>query len=95
MGTTTKGRITKEFFPNIKEILGKRIQLSPNLTAIMPAHGKTKDYLHRFKTIDSSECTCGGGKQTVDHLINECPKLQRESSSKKHSKTRNLAEGEK
>jgi hypothetical protein len=42
------------------------------------AHGKTKAYLQRFKIIDSSECPCGTGNQTVDHLINECPKLQRE-----------------
>jgi len=77
MGKTTKGRITKQFSPNIKERLGKRIQLTPSLTAIVTAHGKTKDYLHRFKIIDSSECTCGGGNQTVDYLIYECPKLQR------------------
>jgi len=43
----------------------------------MTAHGKTKDYLHRFKIIDNSECTCGGGNQTMDHMIHECPKLQR------------------
>jgi len=75
---TTKGLITKQFLPNIKERLRKRIQLTPNLTAIVTAHGKTKDYLHRFKIIDSSECPCGTGNQTVEHLIYECPKLQRE-----------------
>jgi hypothetical protein len=42
------------------------------------AHGKTKAYLQRFKIIDSSECPCGTGNQTVEHLIYECPKLQRE-----------------
>jgi len=75
---TTKGLITKQFLPNIKERLRKRIQLTPNLTAIVTAHGKTKDYLYRFKIIDSSECPCGTGNQTVEHLIYECPKLQRE-----------------
>ena len=69
---------TRQAGVNIKERLGKRIQLTLNLTAIVTAHGKTKDYLHRFKIIDSSECTCGGVNQTVDHLIYECPKLQRE-----------------
>ena len=44
----------------------------------MTAHGKTKDYLYRFKITDSSECPCGNGNQTVEHLIYECPKLQRE-----------------
>ena len=75
---TTKGLITKQFLPNIKERLRKRIQLTPNLTAIVTAHGKTKDYLYRFKIIDSSECPCGTGNQRVEHLIYECPKLQRE-----------------
>ena len=66
---TTKGLITKQFLPNTKERLRKRIQLTPNLTAIVTAHGKTKDYLHRFKIIDSSERPCGTGNQTVEHLI--------------------------
>jgi hypothetical protein len=46
--------------------------------AIVTAHGKTKAYLQRFKIIDSSECPCAIGTQTVEHLIYECPKLQRE-----------------
>ena len=73
----TKGLITKQFFPNIKEKPRKRIQLTPNLTAIATAHGKTKDYLHRFK-INSPECPCGTGNQTVEHLVYECPKVQGE-----------------
>jgi len=95
---TTKGLITKQFLPNIKERLRKRIQLTSNLTAIVRAHGKTNDSLHRFKITDSSECPCGTGNQTVEHLIYECPKLQRErerSPNKKHRKTRYLAEGKK
>jgi hypothetical protein len=28
--------------------------------------------------IDSSDCPCGTANQPVDHLIYECPKLQRE-----------------
>jgi len=42
------------------------------------AHGKTKAYLHCFKITESPECTCYGGKQTVDHLLYDCSKLQRE-----------------
>jgi len=42
------------------------------------AHGKTEEYLNRFKIIDSFECPCGTGNQRVEHLIYECPKLQRE-----------------
>jgi hypothetical protein len=52
--------------------------LTPNFTATVIAHGKTKAYLHRFKIIESPECLCGGGNQTVDHLLYDCTKLQTE-----------------
>jgi hypothetical protein len=75
---TTKGSTTKQFFPIIKDRLTTKIKLTSNFTAIVTAHGKTKAYLHRFKIIESPECPCDGGNQTVDHLIHDCTKLQRE-----------------
>ena len=48
---TTKGRTTKEYFPNVMERLKMKLRLSPNLTAMLTGHGKTKVYLHRFKII--------------------------------------------
>jgi hypothetical protein len=75
---TTKGSTTKQFFPIIKDRLTTKIKLTPNFTAIVTAHGKTKAYLHHFKIIDSPECPCDGGNQTVDHLIYDCTELQRE-----------------
>ena len=76
---TTKGSTTKQFFLNIKErFKQKRLKLTPNFTAIVTAHGKPKAYLHRFKIIDSPECPCETGNQTVDHLICECQRLQKE-----------------
>jgi ribonuclease HI len=73
---TTKALITKEFFPNIKDRLSTRIHLTPNFTAFVTAHGKTKAYLHRFRIIESPECPCRGGSQTVDHLLYDCTILQ-------------------
>jgi hypothetical protein len=49
--STTKGLATKQFFPNIKDRLTKKIKLTPNFPAIVSAHGKTKAYLHRFEII--------------------------------------------
>jgi len=66
---TAKGRTTKEYFPDIKERLKIKHRLSPKLRAMLTAHGKTKTYLHRFKIIQSPECTCKHGDQTTDHLI--------------------------
>jgi hypothetical protein len=51
----------------------------------LTAHGKTKAYLHRFKIIESPECPCGGGNQTVDHIMYDCIKLQREREQLIHN----------
>jgi hypothetical protein len=66
---TTKGSTSKQFFPIIKDRLITKIKLTPNFTAIVTAHGKTKDYLCHFKIIESPECPCDGENQTVDHLL--------------------------
>ena len=52
---TTKGLETKEFFPNIKDRLKTKINLTPNFTAVTTAHGQTRSYLHRFRIIESPE----------------------------------------
>ena len=39
---TTKGTVTKECFPEIKDRLKKKITLTPKITAIITAHGKTR-----------------------------------------------------
>jgi hypothetical protein len=38
-GNTTKGTVTKEFFPKIKDRLKMKITLTPNFTAMVTAHG--------------------------------------------------------
>ena len=76
--STTKALKTKEFFPNTKDRLNTKINLTPNFTAFVTAHGKTKAYLHRFKIIESPECPCCGGSQTVDHLFYDCTILESE-----------------
>ena len=58
--------------------LNIKITLTPNFTAIVTAHGKTRSYLHRFKEIESPECPCGSGTQTVEHLLYDCGKLNNE-----------------
>jgi hypothetical protein len=81
--TTTKWQqhwnaTTKEYFPNIKERIKMKISLSPNFTALVTAHAKTKAYLHRFKIIQSPECICTNGSQTAGHLIFDCDRPEKE-----------------
>jgi len=45
---------------------------------MLTAHGKTKTYLHRFKIIQSPECTRKHGEQKKDHLIYDCETLDKE-----------------
>jgi hypothetical protein len=77
-GHATKGLATKEFFPNIKDRLKTKINLKPNFTAVTTAHGTTRSYLHRFRIIQSPECPCANGNQTVDRLLYQCNKLNSE-----------------
>jgi len=75
---TTKGSATKEFFPNIKDRMKTKINLTPNFTAMVTAHGKTRSYLHRFKIVESPEFPCLNGNETVDHLLYQRSKLNNE-----------------
>src|SRR5215469_10094315 len=76
----TKGLATKGFLPNIKDRLKTKLNLTPNFTAMITAHGKTRAYLHRFKIIESPECPCKSGNQAVDHLLYQCNKLNKETN---------------
>ena len=69
---TTKGSITKEYFPNVEERLKMDINLTQKFTAVVKGHGKTRAYLHRFKIIEEPTWPCGTAEQTSDHLIFEC-----------------------
>jgi len=42
--------------------LKMKINLTPNFTAMVTAHGKTRSYLHQFKIIESPECPCANGQ---------------------------------
>jgi hypothetical protein len=77
----------KQFFPIIKDRLTAKIKLTTYFTAIVTAHGKTKAYLHRFKITESPECPCDGGNQTVDHILYDCIKLQREIERERETDT--------
>jgi hypothetical protein len=66
------------------------LNLTQNFTAVVTGHGKTKEFLHRFKIIEDPTCSCGKAVQTTDHLIFECEKLTEEG---KNLKTTALQKG--
>jgi len=63
--TTNKGGITRGYFPEIRERLHTKINLTQNFTTMVAGHGNIKSYLHRFKIIDTPNCSCGNGNQTT------------------------------
>jgi hypothetical protein len=71
----TKARITKEFFPKVRDRQKLKIDINPTLTAMVTGHGKTRAYLHRFKILEHVTCPCGNGNQTVEHILDRCPVL--------------------
>jgi hypothetical protein len=75
---TTKGQITKDFFPVIRVRLQMKIKITPIFTTMITGHGNLKSYLHRFKIIESPACPCGKTEQTIEHLIFECELLGKE-----------------
>ncbi|PSN39610.1 hypothetical protein C0J52_27217 [Blattella germanica] len=48
---------------------------TPEFTAFITGHGRTRSYLHRFRIIDDPTCTCGRGQQTdfVPSAVNNIP----------------------
>ena len=69
---STKGEITKSFFPDIGERKSKRLHMGIKLSMIVTAHGTIRSYYYRFKIKDDPRCVCGMGPQTSDHLLWEC-----------------------
>jgi len=75
---TTKGAITKLFFPTIKDRLNINLNTSPKFTAITTGHGNIKSYLFKYKIIDNPQCSCKKGEQMVQHIIFECTNFEQE-----------------
>ena len=75
---TTKGAITKSFFPNIAERLKQNVNVNPNFTTMLTGHGNIKEYLHKHKIRESPICSCKRGEQRVDHVIYDCKLFEEE-----------------
>jgi hypothetical protein len=82
---STKGRITNDFFPEVKDRLNMKINFTQNFTAMVTGHGKTNSHLHRFKIIKTPTCPCGNRDQTIDHLLYDCQLLNKERNLLKQS----------
>jgi hypothetical protein len=79
--STEKGALCRSFFPVVKQRLKLKIPITPEFTAIVTGHGKTKSYLHRFKLADNPTCACNEGAQTSEHITHEYKILDSQRTS--------------
>jgi len=90
-GRAVKGALCRCLFPNVEQMLRLRIAITPEFTAIVSGHGKTRAYLNRLKLIDEPMCPCNEGKQSVDHLSYVCSILEPHRSAMiKHNYQRGI-----
>jgi hypothetical protein len=68
----------KTFFPKTEYRLKLRLNATPKFTTIVTGHGNIKAYLHKYKIIEDPTCPCRKGQETVQHIIFDCPLLQKE-----------------
>jgi hypothetical protein len=78
---TTKGQITKDYFPTVAGRLNMKINITQNLTTMVTGHRNIKTYLYRFKIVDTPTCPCGKKDQAVGHLLFERELLKIERAS--------------
>jgi len=78
---STKGRITKQYFPNIADRLNIKLNLTHNFTLMVTGHGNINSYLHRFKISETPLCRCGTQDQTTDRLLFQCELLRKKRNN--------------
>jgi len=77
--SSTKGAVSKLFFPNIKVRMKTTIPILAEFMAIVTGHGLNRSYHHRFKFIPNSTCPCRiKEEQTINHIIMNCTQLESE-----------------
>jgi ribonuclease HI len=79
--STEKGASCQSFFSEVEQRLKMKIPITPEFTAIVTGHGKTKYYLHRFKIADNLMCPCNEAVHTSERIIYVCKILESQRSS--------------
>ena len=88
-----KAAQTKQFYPSITDRLKLKIHITTNFTAMVSGHGKTRNYLHRFKLLESATCPCKQGRSDYGPLALPLhPKSKSKGNTQEgYTKTWNLA----
>jgi hypothetical protein len=77
--SSTKGAVSKLFFPYIKERIKIMLPISAEFTATVTGHSLNGSYIHTFNIIPNSTCRCKlKEEQTINHTILNCTQLEYE-----------------
>lgn len=72
------GSVTRLYFRNVRTAYSLLARFpKDNLSSLVfTGHGGTRQYLHRFKLLDTPYCVCGLREpETVIHLLIDCPRF--------------------
>jgi len=71
---STKGRETHYFFPDVTaRCKMKHIKLCHTVVQFITGHGNFRAKLHKFNLRPDSQCACGSGEETSEHVLFQCP----------------------
>jgi len=73
-GNPNTGDWTRKLLPNIKARYGLPMSMNHYLSQMLTGHGDFYGKLRSFKLVPSSNCRCGNGSETAQHVLLACPR---------------------
>lgn len=67
-----KGEWTKKMIPSVTARMRLPLETDHYTTQLLSGHGDFRGKLHQFKLVDSPNCSCGNGSETVNHVLLSC-----------------------
>lgn len=71
--STSKGRWTYEFLPDIRVRIRCPISFDHYTAQIVTGHGDFNGKLYYFNLAETPKCNCGHGVETAEHILKACP----------------------
>lgn len=73
--SSSKGRWTHKFFPDVKSRIATPIWLNHRLVQFLTGHGNFRERLFSFNLVPSPICSCGQENESVEHVLYRCSRL--------------------
>lgn len=70
--STTKGRWTHKFFPDVRTRLLKPMAFGHYTAQMVSGHGDFNKKLHDLGLVEDPTCRCGHDVETAEHVLLRC-----------------------